>query len=262
MKCFYSIVLLFLSTFLLLPIENSLSGGFPGAISIDTDTKESILFSFYDLRNRESILQITNNSNTNTIIHLQIFNVEQDCNENNFFDNYTPNDTHVYNMRDILTNNGDPSGVVLPTDAYGFVAISVVEGVGGEIDFSASVLIGNLRIIDENGYEYRTNIASQAFSTSSNFPGITYTLNFNMDAGIIFSEVIGITYRGDPQFPVIEYVSDDFTSNQYLLFDIDIVNENENLFSCRNVIFACIDEDNPRQEELLSYVGNSKHRKI
>jgi len=34
------------------------------------------------------------------------------------------------------------------------------------------------------------------------------------------------------------------------------LNNNENIFSCRNVIFACIDQDNPRLEELLEFVAN------
>ena len=47
-----------------------------------------------------------------------------------FFDVYTPNDTHVYNMREILTNDGNPSGVVLPENAYGFVAVTQVNQIG------------------------------------------------------------------------------------------------------------------------------------
>ena len=53
-------------------------------------------------------------------------------------------------MRDILTNDGNPSGVVLPDGAYGFVSILPF----GEEDAD---IIGNMRILDENGYEYRTN---------------------------------------------------------------------------------------------------------
>lgn len=258
MKSYSSILLLtFLSVFCFIPCDYSFSGGFPSGLIIETDSTENRLFAFYDQRNRESFLQITNNSDSNTIVHVQIFNVDQNCNENNFFDIYTPNDTHVYNMRDIQTNDGNSSGIDLPDNSYGFVAFSVVDSIGGEINILTNELLGSLRVLDENGYEYRTNIAAIATFTGSNFPGITYTFNFNKDQGITFSEIIGLTFRGDPQFPVVEFVADNFASNQYLLFDINIVNENEDLFSCRNVIFACIDEDNPRQEELLSLVGNS-----
>jgi len=41
-------------------------------------------------------------------LHIQIFNVGNLCSENNFFDFYTPNDTHVYNLRDITRNDGTP----------------------------------------------------------------------------------------------------------------------------------------------------------
>jgi len=56
-------------------------------------------------------------------------------------------------MRDILTNNGSPSGAVLPDDAYGIVFISNIDPADGLIinDFD---LIGNMRIIDDLGYSY------------------------------------------------------------------------------------------------------------
>ena len=62
--------------------------------------------------------------------------MNDNCNENNFFDAYTPNDTHVYYIRDILTNDGNPSGVVLPDDAYGIVSVGVIEGVSGDSLFA------------------------------------------------------------------------------------------------------------------------------
>ncbi len=79
--------------------------------------------SFYDLRDRDSFVQITNVFTAPVRVHVQVFNVADDCNENNFFDNLTGNDTHVYNLSDIQTNDGNPSGFVLPDDAYGVVVI-------------------------------------------------------------------------------------------------------------------------------------------
>ena len=84
---------------------------------------------------------------------------------------------------------------------------------------------------------------------------VTYTINFNQDTGISLSDVVGISARFDQA--VTEILVDNFTSNQYMSFDIDIENENEVIFSCRNIIFACIDEDNPRQEELLEFAGTA-----
>lgn len=87
--------------------------GVSGGVSIpETDTGDYQLVGYFDLRDRESYIQITNTLVDTRTVHIQIFNVGNLCNENNFFDNYTPNDTHIYNLRDIVTNDGNPSGVV------------------------------------------------------------------------------------------------------------------------------------------------------
>ena len=59
-------------------------------------------------------------------------------------------------MRDIQTNDGNPSGVVLPDGAYGIVAVTMYSVIGSELETVAGQF-GNLRIVDNNGYEYRTN---------------------------------------------------------------------------------------------------------
>ena len=41
----------------------------------------------------------------------------------------------------------------------------------------------------------------------------------------------------------------------WIAFDIDIYNETENPFSCRDIIFACIDEDDPLLESVLEDIG-------
>jgi len=245
-------------SFSLCPINNSISGIAPTINSIwsDTDTfattdlglfTSRTLVAFFDLRQRESFVQVTNIDNENANMHIQIFNVSQDCNENDFFDLYTPNDTHVYNMRDILTNNGNVSGAVLPENAYGFVAISVLGETGGNI-------FGNFRIIDETGYEYRTDM--QFFSARRTNPDPddgNYHFNFNQSTGIVLSDIVGITYN------LVKGEAEVLASNPtdaHLLLDIDIVNNNEDIFSCRNVIFSCIDENSTRAEGLLEFVAN------
>ena len=57
--------------------------------SSETDSSESILYSFFDLRERETYLQLTNIDAVSALVHIQIFNVNDNCNENNFFDTYT-----------------------------------------------------------------------------------------------------------------------------------------------------------------------------
>jgi len=120
-----------------------------GDVIISLNESDSALFTgfslvyFFDLRERETYIQFTypdaslfesviqGPTGLDATAHVQIFNVNNNCNENNFFDVYTPRDTHVYNMRDIQTNDGNPSGVVLPDDAYGMVVITSIRNTTG-----------------------------------------------------------------------------------------------------------------------------------
>jgi len=228
----------------------------------DTDAADngetSTLVYFFDLRERESFIQFTyfdgRDSGLPATAHVQIFNVGNLCNENNFFDSYTINDTHVYNMRDILTNNGSPSGVVLPDDAYGIVVITAVTGA---VDSDAADPVGNFRIIDNNGYEYRTN-AQSAVLWDSNDPipsGLYHTFNYNSSGGIILSDIVGITLfiveAGEGITPDFEFTALP-VQGIFSPFDVDIYDLNEVPFSCRDVIFSCVDENNPLVEEVLS----------
>jgi len=224
---------------LLLPVQ-----AFAGHHDIPlTDEASDSLFSFIDLRDRESYVQVTNTDSTTRTVHVQIFNVDQNCNENNFFDVYTPNDTHVYNMRDILTNDGNPSGVVLPENAYGIVAISIVDS-NGNIDSSEDFLIGNFRILDDQGYEYRTN--SSGDGTSSQAADRVWYFNFNTKGGVSLSDIIFIAV--DEQNG--EWLAG--PSESFWVMDVDIFNLDEVPFSCRNVIFSCVDADNPLLDALLA----------
>lgn len=201
----------------------------------ETDTSEYQLVGFFDLRDRESFIQITNTNQGPLphVIHIQVFNVGNLCNENNFFDSYTGNDTHVYNLRDIITNDGNPAGFVLPDDAYGiFVATESV--------FVEPSLIGNLRIEDNNGYEYRTNLNGVANQFVDSEEDI-YSFNFNSESGVVLSDVVGIML-GDVD--TNEVLAADIV-NILANFDIDIYDTNEVPFSCRNVVFACTDQNNP-----------------
>jgi len=232
----------------------------------ETDTSEDKLLAFFDLRDRETYIQITNTGNDlnpsdgfrtgNLTLHVQIFNVDDNCNENNFFDVYTPADTHIYNMRDILTNNGTPSGVVLPENAYGIVSVGVIQADGTGFDEPTDSLIGNVRILDIAGYEYRTNITSDTVSGDflGNFLPNEVTFNFNTKSGITLSDVVGINYtKGDDDDDGEIAVADILDINTG--WSVDIFNNNEIAQSCRNIIFACVDQDNPLLEELLEEVA-------
>jgi len=261
-KLILTIIILFFVFLLTLPSYVS-AGHFTVK---ETDTGEFSLVSFFDLRDRETYVQVTNTNTSlggesftpgsNVVVHVQIFNVDDDCNENNFYDTYTPHDTHVYNMRDIQTNDGNPSGVVLPEGAYGFVVASFVEGVGQSIQAS-KILIGNFRVIDDTGYEYRTNSLGINGARQNNIPdNRVYTVNFNQKGNVTLSDIVAIVLSGcsgsgcDPS-SVVEWSVD--VVEESIGFNVDILNNNEDIFSCRNVIFACTDQDNPRLEELLEF---------
>ena len=242
--------------FILFISSNLFAGSGFIQVAAETDHGSIQLTSFFDLRDRESYVQLTNTRDIQAITHVQIFDVANNCTENNFYDIYTPTDTHVYNMRDIQTNDGNPSGVELPSNAYGFVVITSVESIGGDPftnnpDF---VLIGNFRILDSNGYEYRSN--SAGFSRpSSNVAPDNFYFNYNTESGVTLSDVVAISFDAAGDSDEVEVISDPV--DQYVTYDIDIFDLNEVPFSCRNVIFSCIDQDNPRLEELLENSGDA-----
>jgi len=242
-----SLVLLFSLLFTFIP------NSFSGTIPTETDNSGWVLYSFFDLRERESYVQVTNVDSDNAIVHIQVFDVSNNCNENNFFDVYTPNDTHIYNLRNITTNDSNPSGVALPDGAYGFVTALVVISPGGSSDTSG-LLIGNYRVLDNNGYEYRTNSIFPSPPTGPFFTSSPFTFNYNSNNGVTLSDVIGFVF--DRNNSTGEILASNITET-WAVYDVDIVNNSEVIFSCRNVIFACTDKDNPLLEELLQVVGNA-----
>jgi len=240
-------LILFVFSFVLLSTVPGFSGG---SFNVPTtDQTDHVLIGFFDLRDRETFIQITNVDPvpTGNNIHIQIFNVANDCNENNFFDFYTPFDTHIYNLRDIITNDGDPSGVVLPDDAYGvFTAHSPT---------SDPEIIGNLRVLDDNGYEYRTNLQGEDHQqdnpncdAADNFA----TFNFNTKGGVTLSDIIVIPFDDNPGGPQEITIAD--VTDIWVNLGVDIFDLDENPFSCRNVVYACVDEDNPLIEAILEEV--------
>jgi len=253
----HKLILIFALALCLITIKNVFAGHLEPK---DTDSLEHAVAYFFDLRDRESYIQVTNTDTDSAVLHIQIFNVNNNCNENNFFDAFTPNDTHVYNMRDIVTNDGNPSGVVLPDEAYGAIVIYV--GESGDLanpDSSREILMGNLRIIDDNGYEYRTNGAGLHSDNQRNDEnGPDYTFNFNTALGVTLSDVLQFRTVGDENSgDNSEGYNLPEVLNSWILFEVNILDLNENIFSCRNVIFSCVNQEHPLLEELLEEVGDA-----
>lgn len=235
--------------------STNLYAGFAPTIN-ETDTGDYQLVGFFDLRDRETFIQLTNSDIFSRSVHIQLFDVSNNCNENNFFDFYTPNDTHIYNIRDIATNDTNPSGVVLPQNAYGiFVATFIFPS--SPPSSSLNRFFGNQRIEDNNGYEYRTNLSGIGNDELSSSNPRSYTFNFNSESGVILSDVVGIQLDGESNAsPEGEVLAADIV-NIWTSWDIDIYNTNEVPFSCRNVIFACTDQNNPLLEALLEDSGDA-----
>ena len=108
-----------------------------------------------------------------------------------------------------------------------------------------------LRVLDNSGYEYRTNLQGVFTGEEGSTPDITF--NYNTKGGTTLSDVVGIVLSIIPTTDGEVKAADIISSN--VIFDIDIYDLNQNPFSCRDIVFACVDPDNPRLEELLEFTG-------
>ncbi len=245
-------IFLFLLTFSFANVQLTHSQIFPLPDSDSQSFADNLgLTAFFDLRDRESFVQITNTSSGPVTLHVQVFNVGQNCNENDFFDAYTVNDTHTYDLRNILTNDANPSGVVLPGDAYGIVVITAVDT---DFTFDPTNLIGNFRVIDNNGYEYRTNMSgwNQTSLFEEFFGNITSTFNFSNRDGISLSDIVGIILSSESGGQVGTWLADNITRT-FMVMDVDIYDLNETPLSCRDVAFACVQPDSSFVDEILTF---------
>lgn len=247
-----TLLLIFALCLSFLTLNNTYAGGQSGLFIPSTDQGASQLVGVFDLRDREAFIQITNIDSDQQVIHIKTFDVNNNCNENNFFDTYTPNDTHVYDLRNIQTNDGNPSGVILPDNAYGVFVAEVIN-----IDFDEDeIIIGNSRIADNNGYEYRTNLVDfGVFNPEADDEIITF--NYNIKGDISLSDIIGISVDGTDNFEPNGGIEVSNVLDIWTAFDVDIYDLNEVPFSCRNVIFSCINQDNPLLEALLEDSGDA-----
>ena len=215
----------------------------------DTDFPGFVLANFWDQRARFTTVQITNTCAFGVNIHVNVFNVPNNCEDFDFNDTLTANDTHVYDLRDLQGN----TTVIAPpdfTDGYGIFLVTVVDAaVEGSIvdDFC---LIGNFRVIAPGaGYEYRTNSASfeQGFADET----AEYIFNFNDVDGADLSDVVGMLLED-------ANVGDDpadielFDQEAWVEFDPEIFNAGEVGFSCSLMAFACTPSDGLLAELILA----------
>ncbi len=220
---------LVLAFLLVIPMQAMAGNNGFGFDPIDqTDTGVDRLIYYYDTVGRETYVQVTNTSDSFVGIHVQVFSAEDNCAEDDFGWCLTPGDTEIWNVEEF------PGGFDI-SESNGFVAISVDDSF--DCGFENNALIGMFRIIDDLGYEYRTNAASSedftAFSADYN------VLNFNDVNGNNLSDVVGITYLAldqDQVFasPGLGTLFGFIEDPQVLIFD-----DNENPNSCSPTVFTC-----------------------
>jgi hypothetical protein len=203
-------------------------------VESSTDSGADRLVYYFDNRERKSYVQLANLSTSTVTVHVQIWMANSTvaiCEEIDFFDTYSAQDVHTYDMLDIARNDGPPLTFGPLSGIYGFVVVSRSSG-------PPDSLVGVMKIIDDAGYEYRTNaVAPESASTATN---LFSNINFNNANGNSFSELIGFTYTEIS--PDTVYASPGVSSvfgnpvKQILIID-----EDENLTSCSPQVFACSD---------------------
>ena len=125
---------------------------------------------------------------------------------------------------------------------------------GGGQEAVEGTLIGNFRVIDNSGYEYRSNAQGLDFPSEGPIQTTNeYTFNFNEEGGVVLSDVVGITLDGITNNEAkATSIVDIFTK-----FDVSVFNNNEVIFSCRDIVFACNDQDAPLLNSLLNASNSS-----
>ncbi|MEQ9618266.1 MAG: hypothetical protein RIG61_03720 [Deltaproteobacteria bacterium] len=190
-----------------------------------TDTGVDRLVNFYDTIGRSTFIQVTNTSDDFVDIHVQVWNASENCNEVDFFDLLTPGDTNIYDVEN-LPGNPSLSGTT------GFVTVSAFSGPSGSI-------IGMFRVIDDSGYEYRTNAADTEFFDFDDFAD--YVLNFNDVNGNNLSDVVGLTYASIDSIQTFASPNLGTQFGESISFQNFIFDANEFPISCSPAIFACVE---------------------
>jgi len=239
-----------LAVFLVLPIlpMQAMAGISPARFD-STDVGTDGVGSVWDTRTRDTFIQVTNTSASTVGIHVQLFNVGssvQECEPCDFPDVLTPHDTHVYNIEDIVRNIDGTPRCPIGEGTYGSMVISLVGGGNDQNGFGP--LIGMFRIIDELGYEYRTNSAGKVRFGDNGLVnpfdsiGIHELVNFSAANGHNLSDFVGIAYvETSPENVVSDGVRATFggVGADPALEEIMLWDENEIPTSCGSTTFTC-----------------------
>ena len=197
------------------------------------------LNAYYDLRDRKTYIQITNADtfeNQPVVIHVQIFQHDRDCDELNFFDELTVNDTVIYDLDNIIKNDGSSPPISLLDDSYGYVVITAVTPADNEIYDDTAAILGNFRIVDDKGYEYRTNMQNTGLLAEfvQPSPNGDFQVNINNVDGANQADIVGFVYRKTSINAGSVLNVDEGVNLSVFVFDLD-----EEPLSCDVRNFAC-----------------------
>ena len=177
--------------------------------------------------------------------------------ELNFEDELTRNDTVIYDMDNLIRNDGSQVAVNLDNDSYGYVAISAYDcdDRGNEDGFQ--VLLGNVRIVDDAGYEYRMNLitddnndGSPRIQIGGNNPPTIDThliVPFNTVDGATYADVVGFVLDDDRSLNGLidgddgDVEVEDLVYNEEVgvTFSVFQFDENEEPISCDQKTIGC-----------------------
>lgn len=238
--------LLVLALLVVAPIKSWAGVTFPNIP--DTDfLGETQLFYFWDLRDRASYFQVTNTTTLPITVHIQIFNSNDNCSEFDFDDTFTGNDTHLYNLSALDSNDGTLTGPPVFTNKdFGMVVVTEIDAASGDETLNFD-LIGNFRIVDNGGYEYRTNAPGLGALQLPEIENIITTanefVNFNNVRADNASDVVGIVVAHQPGTGTVSPVSGTVLAGSaiFAVFTPTIYNAAEKPNSCSLVAFVCGD---------------------
>jgi hypothetical protein len=127
---------------------------------LNTTVVGSQLISWWTRKNgRDSIIQVLNtNDQSGVKVHVQI--IGEDCSEiTDFCDSYTPDDTVIYDLANLVTNAGQSIATGALAGHEGVIVITPVNNCpNGRKAIRFNFLQGNLRVTNAGADEYGTNV--------------------------------------------------------------------------------------------------------
>ena len=123
---------------------------------------------------RNTFVQVTNSEQFfGTPVHVRI--LDENCNEiRNFCDFYTGGDTHVYDLGDLVTNEGGTPDDNVLQGHEGFLTITAVdECPSPDLAFAHNALAVTVQVVDDDDYSYGFN-ANHRFAVCEQAEIITF----------------------------------------------------------------------------------------